>query len=576
MKLINNIINNNYLKHPLRLEHVIIIISLYFSIFLNHGFWKTIVDIQHQLLTNKYIFLSNMLLIVILLQLAVLTLISLIAWGKYFTKYIIILLIGLTVIADYFAKYYAVYFNREMIVNILHTNFTEAIELFNFTIVLYYLKYGFLPSIIVLFGVNIKPCSFIKHLIIKILLFIFYISLGLLLICNQFKEVCIIIKYHKEIKYQLLPASLLISSARFLAVNSKNLKINQPLLDIDTKATKTTTCRRSRTPTTLVLVLGETVRANNWGLSGYYRQTTPELIKLPIINFPYAIACGTNTEISLPCMFSPYGRNSYNAEKIRSTESVLHLFNKMNIDVVWIDNQSGCKGVCNGLRYIEAKTLNTDITANYSASDKCLDVAMNCSGTGNCLDEILIAGLESHIIINPDSKKDQILILHQLGNHGPGYFARYPKEFNRFTPTCNSYDLTKCNNIEIVNAYDNAILYTDWIIAEIIKKLTIVANNINNNRNFILLYVSDHGESLGENNLYLHGIPYAIAPIEQTRVPMVLWFSKNFPINKKCIINKAKNPAHHDNIYHTLMKIFSIQSYTYKKELDLLEGCYYD
>lgn len=258
-------------------------------------------------------------------------------------------------------------------------------------------------------------------------------------------------------------------------------------------------------------------------------------------------------------MFSLYGRVNYNEKKIRSTESVLHLFNKMNIDVTWIENQAGCKGVCAGLKYIEAKSLNT--------------ATIYCQKFGNCLDEILITGLEQQLITN-SSNQDQIIILHQLGNHGPGYFARYPKEFNKFTPTCNSYDLTKCSNSEIINAYDNAILYTDWVLAKIIKQLDKV--NTINHRKFLLIYVSDHGESLGENNLYLHGMPYTIAPIEQKRVPMILWYSKNFGINRQRLLNKAKHPAHHDNLYHTLMKIFSIQSYTYNKELDLLEGCYND
>ena len=545
------LIKNYHLKkYTLSSEILIIILSIYFSIGFNHNFWQNLIKIQNQLLTNKFVFLSSMLLIVILLQLIILTLTSLIAWGKNLTKCIMILLITLTVVGDYFSKYYGVYFNREMIANILHTNFAEAIELFNFSLILYYLKFGFFPSILIFFCLEIQKKSLIKHLTKKILLSGIYISMALLLISSQFKAFCTIIKNYKEIKYQLLPSSLLISSTRLLTLKHK--KIKQPLIIIDPNATKLISSN-SKTPTTVVLIIGETVRANNWGLSGYSRQTTPELAKLPIINFPYATSCGTNTDISLPCMFSPYGRVNYNEEKIRSTESILHLFNKMNIDVTWVDNQSGCKGVCDGLKYIEAKSLDTATTY--------------CPKFGNCLDEILITGLQQHLITN-SSNQDQIIILHQLGNHGPGYFARYPKEFNKFNPTCNSYDLTKCSNSEIINAYDNAILYTDWVLAKIIKQLDTI--NTINHRKFLLIYVSDHGESLGENNLYLHGMPYTIAPIEQKRVPMIFWYSKNFPINRESLLNKAQHPAHHDNLYHTLIKIFSIQSYTYNKELDLL------
>ena len=95
-----------------------------------------------------------------------------------------------------------------------------------------------------------------------------------------------------------------------------------------------------------------------------------------------------------------------------------------------------------------------------------------------------------------------------------------------------------------------------------------------------MLYVSDHGESLGENNMYLHAAPYAIAPKEQTHVPMVMWFSKQWAENKaidlNCVRNNANNAYSHDNIFHSIlsfmdMKMDSVKAYN--KELDILAAC---
>jgi lipid A ethanolaminephosphotransferase len=305
------------------------------------------------------------------------------------------------------------------------------------------------------------------------------------------------------------------------------------------------------------MVVGETARAANWGLSGYARQTTPQLAQLPIINFSDVTACGTSTEVSLPCMFAPVGRRQYDEARIRGSESLLHVAARAGVAVHWRDNQSGCKGVCDGLPH--------DVLGPALAPGLCQD--------GRCLDEGLLRGLDERLRGLHGSRGTQLLVLHMLGNHGPSYFRRYPPAFERFTPVCRNDDLGGCTRDEIVNAYDNALLYTDHVLATLIGTLASHAGDVDS----ALLFVSDHGESLGEKNLFLHGVPYVIAPKEQTQVPMVFWQSAGFArsegLNGDCLRARARQPVQHDHLFHTLLALLDVKTSLYTPELDFTSGC---
>ncbi|RYE76086.1 MAG: phosphoethanolamine transferase, partial [Oxalobacteraceae bacterium] len=306
-------------------------------------------------------------------------------------------------------------------------------------------------------------------------------------------------------------------------------------------------------PSTLVLVIGESTNRQRMSLYGYPRKTTPELAASDVINFPHVTACGTNTEVSLPCMFSPYGRRHYDEKQIRRHESVLHVMEHAGIKTLWRDNQSGCKGVCDGL----------EVQRPEEQPEPRL-----CKGN-HCLDEILLSGLESALQRNP---RDLVIVLHQLGNHGPAYSQRYPDAFRRFMPTCDEPDLGKCSREQIVNSYDNALLYTDHFLAQALQRLQVQGTH-----EAALIYVSDHGESLGENGVYLHGLPYAIAPREQTEVPMLLWLSPGFAgasgIDAACLRARAAQPASHDYLFHTMLGLMQVQTAAYDGAFDLLDGC---
>ena len=236
-------------------------------------------------------------------------------------------------------------------------------------------------------------------------------------------------------------------------------------------------------------------------------------------------------------------------------KGILDVLKKAGFDITWVDNDSGCKGVCNRVKNIQ-----------IAPTDK-----IHCNGS-TCRDEIMLNYAKS---LSQNVTKDTVIAFHIIGSHGPRYYERYPEKFRKYTPDCNRPDVENCSLEEVRNAYDNTIAYTDYVIYELIN---ILETHMNTN-DTMLLYISDHGESLGENNLYLHGTPYAIAPKEQTRIPMQLWIpdksADSMRLNKKCIREKAKLLSFsHDNFFHSLMGLLQVRSAEYRKNLDIFSSCF--
>jgi lipid A ethanolaminephosphotransferase len=306
----------------------------------------------------------------------------------------------------------------------------------------------------------------------------------------------------------------------------------------------------------LVLVIGETARAANFFLLGYPRLTTPELARLEVTAFRNVSSCGTSTEVSVPCLFSPFGRADYDDQRIRNSEGLLHVLARAGYAVKWLDNQSGCKGVCQGAGISFEKLGKAD------APDLCHADA--------CYDGILARRLAMELA---DVENDTVLVLHMLGNHGPAYFRRYPSAFRRFRPDCSAAELRDCTREEVVNAYDNAILYTDHVLGDVIHMLDAHANSLDG----AMIYVSDHGESLGEGGLYLHGLPYAIAPRTQTHVPLIVWMSTGFEraerVNLSCLRGRVNDVLSHDNVFHSVLGLLDVHTSAYLPARDVFGQC---
>jgi len=312
----------------------------------------------------------------------------------------------------------------------------------------------------------------------------------------------------------------------------------------DAKQVKTAQERRRL----VFMVVGEAARANRFSLNGYERQTNPLLSKENIINLSHVSSCGTSTAISVPCMFSHLERRNYNDATAKNTENVIDIVHHAGVSVLWRDNNSDSKGVAIRVPYEDFRSPQKNTLCDEE-----------------CRDEGMLVGLQEYINAQ---KGDILIVLHQMGNHGPAYYKRYPKAFETFTPTCKTNQVEQCTPEEIGNAYDNAIVYTDYFLSKTIALLK------ENETAFetALVYMADHGESLGEKGLYLHGIPYFMAPREQTHVGALLWFGKGFETREEVqkLRTNAENAYSHDNLFHTLLGLMRIETSVYDKTKDIL------
>jgi lipid A ethanolaminephosphotransferase len=523
-------------------EVITLVSSLFFTLTCNNFFWHELV--RKQDLTHPHTWLIILCTAIALTGLQWFLLLLVI--NRWTFRMVMIILFLITSMTVYFMATFHVYIDPTMLTNVLSTDYQESKELLQWRILPYFLLLGVLPSWVIVRS-QIYKRSLSSYwagrfgtLFLSLLMF-FAGSWAV------FNDLSLIHREHKEIVYLITPFNLLSSALIAYKEGHEGKIVHKKIIGTDARQI----ARSSKSkPRVIVLVIGETVRAANWGLNGYSRQTTPELAKHQVFNFGQVSSCGTSTAVSLPCMFSSYGFHAYTKQGIDQSESLLHLLNRVNVPVLWRDNQSGCKGVCDGLPYEE------------------LSVPALCQN-GRCFDEILLYQLKERIRAK---KQDQLIVLHMLGNHGPSYFKRYPEPFKHWQPTCDTSDLAQCSPESIVNTYDNVILYTDAILARAIDELSNMTTHDTG-----LIFVSDHGESLGEHNLFLHGLPYFIAPEEQKSVPMVFWLSKGLmrqlKLKKECLKKKESNPISHDYLFSTVLSLFDVQTKVYDQQFDLIASC---
>ncbi len=487
-------------------------------------------------------------------------------------KWLLGLMLLVAASASHFIQSYGVVLDPSMMRNVLHTDPPEAGELFTWGLGLHLLLYAGLPMLL-LSRIRLLHKGWGRMLWRRGLLVAVGLALFMGSLVAVFPSFGPLMRNHKELRYLATPTNVLWSTGAVAAQQLRGAARPRQAIGLDARPGAAMAARQQpgARPLVVVLVVGETARAANWGLSGYARNTTPQLAQWPLTSWHHATSCGTNTETSVPCMFAPVGRRDYDENTILGSESLLHVVARAGVSVRWRDNQSGCKGACDGLP-----------PQHPIEQVKDLQLPGLCD-TAHCLDEGLIAGLQDELT---KARGTQLLVLHMLGNHGPAYFKRYPAAFERFKPACRTEDLRHCSREEITNAYDNALLYTDHVLARTLAVLK-AATQVDS----ALLFASDHGESLGENNLYLHGLPYAIAPDVQKQVPMFLWLSAGLadapaantgpapasPLNTGCLqqlkLEAGKQTVAHDHIFHTVLGLLDVTTGLYEPNWDLLRGC---
>lgn len=457
------------------------------------------------------------------------------------TKPILVVMIILSNFADFLMLNYGVLVDSTAMQSLLETTMTESRQFFSWHMILPFICFGLAPSLFVYFvRVNRPDLSkrvrkFFGYLILHIL------AIGVIG-AFFYKDYASFFRNNRQVRHMFSPVNVLYESfrygqRRFFPKDTTFVKIGEDAKHISGS--------RKRF---VVFVLGETARADHFSLNGYPRPTNPELAKENVISFKEVTSCGTATATSVPCLFSDLGRSRFNADNSENRENLLDITQRAGYRTEWIDNNTGCKDVC-------ARVENTDMSKL---------VLPNLCDKNGCFDEVLLKGLAN---IPTDDGKDHFVVLHMLGSHGPTYYLRYPPTHARFQPSCNTSQLIECSKDQVINAYDNTILYTDHIVAETIRYLKTLTDY-----DTALVYISDHGESLGENGIYLHSLPYSLAPAEQKRVPMIFWFSDSLVKNSPGLLeqmNKTKDCKwSHDNVFHSMIGFLDIQTHEYKKELD--------
>lgn len=527
------------------IERLALIASAFFTLFCNGAFFHAVAATGA--MHGAHGWLTLLCLVVMIGALNMLLLCLLL--NRWTAKPLLTLLLLVTAVAAHFMSRYTIYLDPDMLRNILHTDGKESGELVSPGMLPSLFVLGVLPAML-LWRVRLRHRPLPRALLVRVVC----VVLSLLVACGaalaSFQDLSALMRNHKEVRHLVTPGNYIVSLVRVL--HHDRAERNRPRTPVGLDA-RVVGRRADAKPRLLVLVVGETVRAQNWGLDGYARQTTPELRRIGPINFTDVTSCGSATEVSVPCMFSPYGRAHYDKDRIETSESLLNVLDHAGIATLWRDNQTGCKGVCTGLPF-ESFEHARDPRA--------------CTADG-CLDEVMLHGLADEVGKRPG---DMVVVLHQLGSHGPSYAKRYPARLRRFTPTCETADLGECSRDEIVNAYDNSVLYTDDLLAQTIRFLA-----AQDGRDTALVYVSDHGESLGENGLYLHGVPYAIAPDTQTRVPMVMWLSPGFAgsrgVDIDCMKRESHAPVSQDNLFHSVLGLMQVSTSAYDASLDLFGRC---
>lgn len=519
---------------------LIVLVSVFIMLFGNMAFVSNVLQ-SYPLAANNIFFLLS---VFVVFSCFIILLFSLLCF-KRTLKPVLILVLLVSSSAAYFMDTYNVVIDDSMIDNIVKTDMAESLDLLSFKLFIYILLLGVLPASFV-YKVTITGTTLKQDIVSRLKLIavsVFVIAALVWLFSSYYAS---FFREHKVLRFYSNPVYYIYSAGKY--ANSFFKSGSVAVRSIGQDATIPASDQHREL---VILVLGETARADRFELNGYERPTNPLLKKESVISFTNVWACGTSTATSVPCMFALHGAAEHSRDRASSTENVLDVIKRAGVNVLWLDNNSSSKGVADRVMHESYKTAEHNPVCDVE-----------------CRDEGMLSHLQEYIEQHPSG--DIFIVLHQMGNHGPAYYKRYPESFEKFTPVCKTNQLESCSDQEINNAYDNAILYTDYFLSKTIALLK------NNQQQFeaAMVYISDHGESLGESGLYLHGLPNLFAPDEQRHVPMILWFSESFDHNEINYdrLNASKNTKYsHDNLFHTILGLMEVKSASYNESMDIIE-----
>lgn len=533
---------------PISLLTFNVLLAIWLGVFLNAAFYQKMQALTPYTGLKAGLFVAASVGVVTALYLFALQILN---W-KWTAKPIAIALIFIGGFAAYAVNTLGVWITADQIQNMMQTNIAEARDTWSWRLVIWFIGMVIVPIVVIL-KVRLKPESGLKQVFKKIMALLVSLMLvgGLLFIF--YVDFAAIFRENRDLKGMISPQNMIAASVSYY--KKKAPKQNLPLVHYGEDAQLSQALKGA--PKLMVLVVGETARAENFALNGYAKDTNPRLSKQDILNFSQVSSCGTATAVSVPCMFSGMPRVDYDERLASHREGLLDIAKRAGYQVTWIDNNSSCKGTC-------------DRIGEYKIPEP---IKQKWCKNGECLDEILIDSLKAYLETIPkDDQRPQLVVLHQMGSHGPAYYKRAPAAFRVFKPICDTNAIQGCTQEALINTYDNTLLYTDYVLDSLI-------NTLKNTTQYQtgLWYLSDHGESTGESGMYLHGAPYAIAPSQQTHVPMLMWFSSAWQQQEakqiKCLAQQSKNKLSQDNLFPTMLSLLDIKTKVINPKDDMLQTC---
>lgn len=526
----------------------LILFALYIALILNIAFYSQAfrllpVDSLH----NALVFASMPVVAFSVINIA-LTLTSFLRLDRL----TISLFILVSAAAQYFIMSFGIIIDRSMVTNILDTTPAESFALLSPRMVVVLLLSGAL-MVLIAWWIKIKaPLSAWRSIISRLVSIAVSALLIVFVALLFYKDYASLFRNNKELVKSLSPSNSITAG---LSWYSHHRMDNLPLVRIGEDAQQRAQMQNGPRKNLTILIVGETSRAANFSLGGYAHDTNPRLKQDNVVYFPNTTSCGTATAISVPCMFSNMPRQNYDEELAHHQEGLLDIIQRAGIQVLWNENDGGCKGACDRVPHQDVTALNLP--------GLCID--------GECQDEALFHQLEDYI---NNLQHDGVIVLHTIGSHGPTYYNRYPAAFRKFTPTCDTSQIQTCTQEQLVNTYDNTILYIDYIVDKAIKLLQSKQDKFTTS----LVYLSDHGESLGEDGVYLHGLPYSIAPETQKHIPMLIWLSedyqKRYGVDNQCLQKEAQQKNFsQDNLFSTMLGMTGVSTKEYRAQDDILTAC---
>lgn len=434
-------------------------------------------------------------------------------------KSLLVLFFLINAVAVYFVTTYSVIIDETMIGNVLNTKYEEASSFFSIKLVLYIILLGIIPSIYII-KAKIVNVTLKKFLVTTSLTLLFIVTLAFANASNWLW----IDDNSKTLGGLAMPWSYTVNLSRFYSheyqKNKKEILLPDATITDNNKSV-------------IVLVIGESARSKNFSLYGYDKNTNPLLSKTPNLFHFDATSCATYTTAGVKCILE-------HANTDDLYEILPNYLFRNDVEVFWRTTNWG------------EPPIHIEDYRNREA------LMANCEGEECNYDEVLLSGLKEQILT---SKKNKILVvLHTSTSHGPTYSTKYPSQFETFKPVCKSVELGDCSHKDLINAYDNTIIYTDYILSKLIEDLKSLKDYKS-----AMLFVSDHGESLGEKNLYMHGLPLSVAPKEQFEIPFIVWVSNG---SKQLKPNKTLSQNH---VFHSVLNFLSIQSPIYNEEMNIFK-----